>query len=96
MYHPKLNGEGLFLNNANRAYMVLKGLNIDGESDFDTGIPGGQLSNGYRFDFSGTTAIEEVVTEEKNATVYYDLSGRRIENPAKGIYILGGKKVYVK
>jgi hypothetical protein len=26
----------------------------------------------------------------------YDLCGRRVENPKKGIYIVGGKKVIVK
>ena len=26
----------------------------------------------------------------------YDLQGRRVENPTKGVYIQNGKKVYVK
>lgn len=28
--------------------------------------------------------------------VYYDLSGRQVNNPRKGIYIVNGKKVFVK
>jgi hypothetical protein len=28
--------------------------------------------------------------------VVYDLCGRRVENPKKGIYIVGGKKLVVK
>ena len=33
--------------------------------------------------------------DEANAT-YYDLSGRRVIRPAKGIYVKNGRKVYVK
>ena len=54
-----------------------------------------QLSNSYYFDFSGTTAIEPVINEVEDA-VYYDLSGRRVENPVQGIYIVNGRKVLVK
>jgi hypothetical protein len=28
--------------------------------------------------------------------VYYDLSGRRVAQPSKGLYIINGKKVMVK
>ena len=38
------------------------------------------------------TAIE-VVEEEKSDSVLYDLQGRKIANPQKGIYIKNGKKV---
>ena len=95
MYEDALSG-GTFKNNANKAYLVLgdKNLGIYDE-EVDTEDPGMQLSNKYYFDFSGTTAIEPVVNEvEKN--VYYDLSGRRVENPTQGIYIVNGKKVLVK
>ena len=43
--------------------------------------------------------IDDVVAnEDYNGTVgiYYDLSGRAVETPAKGIYIINGKKVLVK
>ncbi len=94
MYRAKLT-DGTFKNNANRAYMLLSELKV-GDDNIDTSAPGSQLSNGYRFDFSGTTAIESVETESTAPAVYYDLSGRRVENPAKGIYIVNGKKVYIK
>ncbi len=42
------------------------------------------------------TAIEEVVTESADDNAIYDLMGRRVENPVKGVYIIGGKKVLVK
>ena len=95
MYRAKLKADGTFKNNANRAYMLLGEINV-GEGDLDTSNPGGQLSNGYRFDFSGTTAIEGIETESAAPAVYYDLSGRRVENPTRGIYIVNGKKVYIK
>lgn len=41
------------------------------------------------------TDIDEVECDE-DTNVYYDLSGRRIEQPTKGIYIVNGKKVLVK
>ena len=94
MYRAKLNSEGEFKNNANRVYMLLHTMAM-GDDILDTNVPGAQLGTGYRFDFSGTTEIESIAIEQGEA-VYYDLSGRRVENPTRGIYILGGKKVFVK
>ena len=44
-----------------------------------------------------TTAIEKVATatDEGDDTIY-DLQGRRVDNPRKGIYIRNGKKVVIK
>ena len=47
-------------------------------------------------DGSDATAIESVETESAAPAVYYDLSGRRVENPEKGIYIVSGRKVFIK
>ena len=48
-------------------------------------------------DFGGiNTGIEAAIqTDEANAA-YYDLSGRRVMRPTKGIYVKNGRKVYVK
>ena len=43
-----------------------------------------------------TTDIDEVETQITDASIIYDLSGRRVENPGKGIYIVNGKKVVLK
>lgn len=43
----------------------------------------------------GATNISNVESTEDGATVY-DLTGRRVDAPAKGIYIVNGKKVLVK
>ncbi len=38
-------------------------------------------------------AVEAVEAAGQNDNIYYDLTGRRVNNPSKGIYILNGKKV---
>ena len=43
-----------------------------------------------------TTAIEVTVEDSNADSLYYDLSGRVVKNPANGIYISNGKKVLVK
>lgn len=42
-----------------------------------------------------TTSIKSVNTQSSD-NVYYDLQGRRVANPANGLYIVNGKKVVVK
>ena len=42
------------------------------------------------------TAIETVSEESSTADQYYDLSGRRVVKPTKGLYIVNGKKVTIK
>ena len=54
------------------------------------------MSASLRFDFGGTTAIEEVETEAAE-TVIYDLTGRRVNEITKaGVYVVNGKKILVK
>ena len=48
-----------------------------------------------RFD-NGTTTDIDAIESNKEDGIYYDLSGRPVANPSKGIYILNGKKVFVK
>lgn len=48
------------------------------------------------FDGSETTAIKSVNTEGVVANGYYNLSGQRVSQPTKGLYIVGGRKVMVK
>ena len=45
-----------------------------------------------------TTAIDSITTadEQTQDNVFYDLSGRRVNNPQRGLYIVNGKKVLVK
>lgn len=49
------------------------------------------------FGFNETTCIEMPVVEGNDDTdaVVHDLQGRRVQNPAKGLYIVNGKKVFI-
>ena len=45
----------------------------------------------------GTTDIADAeLTIDKSQLIIYDMQGRRVENPTKGMYIVNGKKVVVK
>lgn len=46
--------------------------------------------------FGGVTGIETVATAQQNGGQAYDLQGRRVAQPAKGLYIVNGKKYIVK
>ena len=81
LYKAKLT-DGKFLNNANKAYLVVANAN-----------PAAQYS--FRFG-EGTTGIENVEAAEAVKAIF-DLTGRRVEAiTAPGIYIVNGKKVLVK
>ena len=54
-------------------------------------------AQGFALNFGDATSIGNVITNQSTTTkTYYDLSGRRVSNPAKGIYIVNGKKVIIK
>ena len=98
MYRPILT-DNRFKNNANKAYLEVNPNRFgfqEGESD--TTAPGGQLSNRLRFDFGGTTAIDNPEIRNHNLGIIYDLTGRRVMNTEKlkGIYIVNGKNVILK
>ena len=56
-------------------------------------LPTGAQTNALRFRMPGTTAIEGSELEAQDSQLIYDLQGRRVLNPTKGMYIVGGKKV---
>lgn len=49
----------------------------------------------FIFKENGTTGIQEITTAQTENSIY-DLSGRKVINPRKGIYIQNGKKFIVK
>ena len=46
--------------------------------------------------FNDATGISQVENVQLSNENYYDLQGRKIENPTKGLYIVNGKKVVIK
>ena len=59
-------------------------------------LAGISSSKGYIPDFGGTTDIKSVPKEGKGIQdVFYDLTGRKVSNPSKGIYIKNGIKIYI-
>lgn len=54
-------------------------------------------AQGLRFSFGDTTGIGHInTTGQQDENTYYDLSGRRVQNPKKGIYVVGNRKVILK
>ena len=74
---------------------------IDPMGDSDTNF-GGTFSNygGQIIDVilvvTAETGINELKGENEKVKTIYDLQGRKVENPTNGIYIVDGKKVFVK
>ena len=55
-------------------------------------------SSYYRFELEdgSTTGIEDLNGETAKPSTIYDLQGRKVEKPRKGLYIIDGKKQFVK
>ena len=54
-------------------------------------------SNHFRIDIVDVeTGVEEVKGENGKVKAIYDLQGRKVDAPSKGIYIIEGKKVLIK
>lgn len=82
-FYPAELAGGVFLNNANRAYLSL---------------PAGMKSNGFslRFDDGETTAVESVEGDCSEPTIY-TIGGVRVDSvAAPGLYIVNGKVLLVK
>ena len=62
---------------------------------FMTGSQNATISNEILIKADGTTGIDAIHTEAENGNVY-DLNGRQVKTPRKGVYIINGRKVVVK
>ena len=83
LYKAQMNG-GVFLNNANKAYLPA------------TALGNAQGASSLKFNFGATTDICGVAAQQKSEVIY-DLYGRKVNSAtAPGIYIINGKKVMVK
>lgn len=55
-----------------------------------------ELQGSTAFRLDGTTGISEVKGENGEVETIYDLTGRRVKEAQKGIYIINGKKALIK
>ena len=55
-----------------------------------------QKSVNICFDEGETTDIDEVEDENGESKTVYDLQGRVVKNPTSGIYIINGRKIFIK
>lgn len=85
----------LGIKNNNMAFYRYVGQNLQG---FRARIEKGDApanASALTMRFNNATGIEEVISAFQNGAVY-DLSGRRVATPTKGVYIVNGKKVFIK
>lgn len=57
-------------------------------------LPWSEFANIIELD--NTTGFDEVITENETRKAVYDINGRCVENPTKGIHLINGKKVLIK
>lgn len=77
------------------AFRIYNGTNILGCRAY-LPVSGTQPVKGLRFNEGTTTRIESLEAGQTHEIEVYDLSGRRVERAGKGLYIINGKKVYIK
>ena len=73
---------------------------IDPQGDADGKFGDFKANGGQIIDVllavTNTTGVEEVKTENGEVKAIYDLQGRKVVNPTSGIYIVNGKKTFIK
>lgn len=77
----------------NMLHRVTKKLNVKPYRAYFTANGGQPAQLAIRTRGGDITIIDAAEVEDLAPVVYYDLSGRRIDNPTKGVYIVNGKKV---
>lgn len=72
--------------------------NITGSSDNGAGFsqPAYFAFDDVAVRFPETSGIIEIEEDKADDGVYYDLTGRSVNNPTKGIYIHNGKKIFIR
>ena len=85
-YHSSVNNaDGYYRLGANKAYLQAQ-------------VSQGARGYAVMWDDSETTGVNEVIGKMSEATdgAIYDLQGRKVANPSRGLYIINGHKVVIK
>ena len=72
---------------ANKAYL---------ETETDITPKGDNARLTIIFDDGQTTSVNSIRERKVEEDIFYNISGQRVQNPAKGLYIVNGKKVLVR
>ena len=103
----ELQGTATSITNPGNAYVLNKGTNGVGFYKLSSGgtigankayltYSSGAAPSFFGFDGNTTGIDATLVNSEKVNSVVYDLQGRRVAQPTKGLYIVNGKKVVIK
>ena len=79
-------------------YLTLKEVQVDSKKKYHivgSSIPTSESQWAVTRIEKPVTSIEEIVVEKNNSFIY-DLQGRKVENPQKGIYIKNGKVIVIR
>ena len=76
-------------------FRQFNGSNIRGFSAYLPVAAGTQVA-GMRFITDEVTVIEGINADQQHKVEAYDLSGRRVQQAKKGLYIINGKKVIIR
>ena len=90
---PKL-GKDVFVNSC-----ISKGLPVyvpENSFELYSSAEGWRDLNLRTFSGKGLTAIEDITSKNQTKPTFFDLQGRKVKNPTKGLYIKEGKKVFVE
>ena len=96
-YVPLVLVEGDYFLQDNKFYVVAEGMTVKSKglrARFTANAAASEALQSARlvFDNGDVTGIDGITPAATNGAVY-DLSGRRVEKPAHGLYIVNGRKV---
>ena len=90
----------LYLGSANKLYWPNANFNLNAfRAYFDMGENSVVSAVKMNFDEGETTGIiemEDVRSQKADVNAVFDLQGRRVAQPTKGLYIVNGKKIVIK
>lgn len=90
---------GIYYSLSGNAFMTFNGAAFVANKAYFEAPSGGQGARSFSIVFNDggyAAAIEGVSPAERSADSVFDLQGRRVEKPVKGIYVVNGKKVVIK